>query len=40
MEPLFYENLFPNILLTKKIYDCTSIQVKVITSYFFSGCLI
>lgn len=27
MEPLFYENLFPNILLTKKIYDCTSIQI-------------
>uniref|UniRef100_A0A182PUK2 Protein krueppel n=1 Tax=Anopheles epiroticus TaxID=199890 RepID=A0A182PUK2_9DIPT len=26
MEPLFYSNLFPNILLTKKIYDCTSIQ--------------
>ncbi|XP_062711271.1 zinc finger protein 271 isoform X2 [Aedes albopictus] len=27
MEPLFYANLFPNILLTKKIYDCTSIQI-------------
>uniref|UniRef100_A0A182Q489 Protein krueppel n=1 Tax=Anopheles farauti TaxID=69004 RepID=A0A182Q489_9DIPT len=27
MEPLFYSNLFPNILLTKKIYDCTSIQI-------------
>ncbi|XP_053685355.1 zinc finger protein ZFP2-like [Sabethes cyaneus] len=27
MEPLFYTNLFPNILLTKKIYDCTSIQI-------------
>ncbi|XP_065081078.1 zinc finger protein 271-like isoform X2 [Ochlerotatus camptorhynchus] len=27
MEPLFYVNLFPNILLTKKIYDCTSIQI-------------